>query len=169
MTTARGAGKESADSFSHASAGRRGESALRRLRVSVYTPRPTLHAEGTDPMTSLLPVAPAPILAAPPRRRPRARAAVPSLSVVLVNYHQWRLTAGVIAQLRRSHSFRKGGSEVVVVDNHSPPHQLLPRLRRLEGVSLRRWGRNRGFAFAVNEGVRLGRGDWLLLLNPDVS
>src|SRR5207237_407302 len=37
------------------------------------------------------------------------------------------------------------------------------------GVSLRRWRRNRGFARAVNEGCRLSRGDWLLLLNPDTT
>jgi GT2 family glycosyltransferase len=36
-------------------------------------------------------------------------------------------------------------------------------------LSLRRWGRNRGFARAVNEGCRLSRGAWFLLLNPDVS
>jgi len=34
---------------------------------------------------------------------------------------------------------------------------------------LRRFSSNRGFARAANEGCRLSRGDWLLLLNPDVS
>jgi GT2 family glycosyltransferase len=33
----------------------------------------------------------------------------------------------------------------------------------------RRWGRNRGFARAVNEGCRLSQGEWLLLLNPDIT
>src|SRR5262245_41146931 len=93
----------------------------------------------------------------------------PGLSVGVVNYRQWQLTARLIGQLQLSESFRQGGSEVVLVDNHSPVHPLLSRLRRLEGVSVRRWRRNRGFARAVNEGVRLSRGDWLLLLNPDVS
>jgi GT2 family glycosyltransferase len=59
--------------------------------------------------------------------------------------------------------------EVVVVDNHSPGHPLVSRLRRLTGVALRRWGRNRGFARAVNEGCRLSQGRWMLLLNPDVT
>src|SRR5205085_10742999 len=93
----------------------------------------------------------------------------PSLSVVVVNYRQWELTARLVAQLRRSEALRRGTGEVVIVDNHSPSHRLLPRLRRLEGVSLRRWGRNHGFARAVNEGVRLSQGDWVLLLNPDMS
>src|SRR5947207_7611948 len=59
--------------------------------------------------------------------------------------------------------------EVVVVDNHSPAHVLARRLRRWRGVSLRRCGRNRGFARAVNEGCRLSQGQWILLLNPDIS
>jgi GT2 family glycosyltransferase len=57
----------------------------------------------------------------------------------------------------------------MVVDNRSPSHRLAARLRRWAGVSLRRWGGNHGFARAVNEGCRLSRGQWLLLLNPDVN
>jgi GT2 family glycosyltransferase len=89
--------------------------------------------------------------------------------VVVVYYHHWQETAKLVRQLRAAPALRRGAAEVVVVDNHSPGHPLVPRLRRLGGVSLRRWGRNRGFAAAVNEGCRLSRGDWLLLLNPDMT
>jgi GT2 family glycosyltransferase len=89
--------------------------------------------------------------------------------VVLVNYRQWPGTAALVRQLLAAEPARRGDVEVVVVDNHSPPHRLLARLRRRPGVSVRRWGRNRGFARAVNEGCRLSRGDWFLLLNPDVT
>jgi GT2 family glycosyltransferase len=102
-----------------------------------------------------------------PRRRPRT--AVPRLSVVVVNYRSWSDTAQLVRQLRQSPTLREGEAEIVVVDNHSPPHPVARRLRRLSGVSLRRWRYNRGFARAVNEGCRLGQGDWLLLLNPDVT
>jgi hypothetical protein len=88
----------------------------------------------------------------------------PRLSVILVNYATWEDTARLIGELPRSDDV-----EVVVVDNHSPRHRQLGQLRRRPGVSLRRWGRNRGFGRAVNEGVRLSRGEWLLLLNPDMS
>ena len=102
-----------------------------------------------------------------PRRLPRT--AVPRLSVVVVNYRSWSDTAQLVRQLRRSPALRDGAAEIVVVDNHSPPHPVTRRLRRLSGVSLRRWRCNRGFARAVNEGCRLSQGEWLLLLNPDVT
>jgi GT2 family glycosyltransferase len=89
--------------------------------------------------------------------------------VVVVNYQRWPDTARLVRQLRATPALRRGSAEVVIVDNHSPPHPVVPRLRRLAGVSLRRWRRNRGFARAVNEGVRLSRGDWFLLLNPDMT
>jgi GT2 family glycosyltransferase len=93
----------------------------------------------------------------------------PRLSVVVVNYQHWDDTARLVRQLRRSHALPAGGAEVVVVDNHSPPHPIIPRLRRAEDVSLLRWRRNRGFARAVNEACRLSRGEWFLLLNPDTT
>jgi GT2 family glycosyltransferase len=116
----------------------------------------------------------------PARTRPReapgrphppgpSRLVEPRLSVVIVNYHHWDDTARLVRQLRASIGLRRGRVEVVIVDNHSPAHPIVPRLRRLEGVSLRRWGSNRGFARAVNEGCRLARGQWLLLLNPDMT
>jgi N-acetylglucosaminyl-diphospho-decaprenol L-rhamnosyltransferase len=89
----------------------------------------------------------------------------PTLSVIVVNYCQWHGTAGLVRNLTAT----SRAVEVVLVDNHSPGHPLVRRLRRWPGVSLRRWRRNQGFARAVNEGFRLSRGDWLLLLNPDVT
>ena len=118
-----------------------------------------------EPLLTTLPVL-APPLA--PARTP-ALCATPRLSVVVVNYHQWPDTAGLIRQLRSSPSLQNGAAEVVVVDNHAAPHPIAARLRRTPGVSMRRWRRNHGFARAVNEGCRLSRGDWVLLLNPDVT
>jgi GT2 family glycosyltransferase len=118
-----------------------------------------------DPLVS---AAPALSPSAPPPLR-SAPAGELRLSVVVVNYHQWADTAALVQQLRADPAVRDGAAEVVVVDNHSPWHRVVPRLRRLPDVSLRRWRRNRGFARAVNEGCRLSRGDWLLLLNPDVT
>jgi GT2 family glycosyltransferase len=94
---------------------------------------------------------------------------LPSVSIVIVNYCQWEETAALTRQILRSAPSRAGEIEVVIVDNHSPGHPLIRRLRRWPNVSLRRWSRNRGFARAVNEGWRLSRGTWLLLLNPDVT
>jgi GT2 family glycosyltransferase len=112
-------------------------------------------------------------LALPALRQTRRRTAkalrAPILSVVIVNYRQWDDTYGLVRQLAGSPSMRRGAVEIIIVDNHSQPHPLMTKLRRMPGVSLRRWGRNHGFARAVNEGCRLSRGQWFLLLNPDMT
>jgi N-acetylglucosaminyl-diphospho-decaprenol L-rhamnosyltransferase len=102
-------------------------------------------------------------------KKPQVRLQTPRLSVVIVNYHQWENTAALVRQLRSSRLMRSFEGEILIVDNHSPRHPLARQLRRCAGVSLRRWGRNRGFARAVNEGCRLSQGEWVLLLNPDMS
>src|SRR5438093_1464366 len=114
-------------------------------------------------------VLPASIPSAKKALRARTVRQTPVLSVVIVNYYQWENTAALVRQLRATRGFRGGAVEAVIVDNHSPPHRLAHVLRRTPGVALRRWGRNRGFARAVNEGCRLSQGEWCLLLNPDVS
>lgn len=104
-------------------------------------------------------------------RRPAAGPAIetPQLSVVIVNFCQWRNTARLTRQLRRSEAVRRGAAEVVVVDNHSPHTPIARRLHRLSGVSVVRNTQNHGFAKAVNRGGRHSRGEWVLLLNPDVT
>jgi N-acetylglucosaminyl-diphospho-decaprenol L-rhamnosyltransferase len=114
-----------------------------------------------------------PLAARPPLRRQIRHAGravqVPCLSVVIVNYRLWAETGRLVRQLVEAPCVQSEAAEVVIVDNHSPLHTLARRLRRWRGVSLRRWGRNRGFARAVNEGCRLSQGRWILLLNPDIS
>jgi GT2 family glycosyltransferase len=91
------------------------------------------------------------------------------MSVVVVNYLRWPDTVSLIRGLRESELLQKGGAEIIVIDNNSPEDGLVKDLRRWDGVTVRRWRRNRGFAKAVNAGARLGGGDWLLFLNPDTS
>jgi len=91
------------------------------------------------------------------------------LSVVIVNYRQWEETSDLVRQITASECVQRGAVEVVIVDNHSPKHPAIAKLRRMAHVSLRRWSKNHGFARAVNEGCRLSQSDWLLLLNPDIT
>jgi GT2 family glycosyltransferase len=105
-------------------------------------------------------------------RRPVLRVVSPPqpfLSVVIVNYCQWRNTFRLTKSLRRSDAIHEGEAEIVVVDNHSPDHKLRRRLGRARGVTLQRFSRNQGFAKAVNAACRASQGDWILLLNPDVT
>lgn len=117
---------------------------------------------------SALPFAPR-VAPTPRPSRPPARLGTPRLSVVAVNYRQWEETEELVRHLQSSACVRHGEAEIVIVDNHSPHHPLAKRLRRQPSVSLRRWKQNRGFSRAVNEGCRLSRGDWFLLLNPDTT
>ncbi|HEY2785315.1 MAG TPA: glycosyltransferase family 2 protein [Fimbriiglobus sp.] len=93
----------------------------------------------------------------------------PHVTVVVVNYCQWKNTARLVRQLRRSHAIRDGLADIVVVDNASPPHRLAKRAGRMIGVSVTRPDHNTGFAKAVNRGAKQTRGQWVLLINPDVT
>ena len=104
-----------------------------------------------------------------PAQSPGRRLATPHLSVVIVNYRQWGNTARLTRQLLATEAVRSGHAEVVIVDNCSPAHVVRQQLRRTPGVSVRCFRQNRGFARGVNEACRLSRGDWFLLLNPDVT
>jgi N-acetylglucosaminyl-diphospho-decaprenol L-rhamnosyltransferase len=106
---------------------------------------------------------------APARSSSRRGLIAPHVSVVVINFCQWRNTDRLTHQLIDSAAIDAGTADVLVVDNDSPPDPALGRVRRTPGVSLRRFDRNTGFAKAANEGCRLASGEWVLLLNPDTA
>jgi N-acetylglucosaminyl-diphospho-decaprenol L-rhamnosyltransferase len=106
---------------------------------------------------------------APVRSAPRLRPAALQVSVVVINYCQWRNTDRVTRQLLDADAIGNGVADLIVVDNDSPPDPTEARLRRTQGVSLKQFDRNTGFARAANEGCRLAGGEWVLLLNPDTA
>lgn len=143
---------------------------------------------GTPPPTeprlsiSLSPSAHRAVAYSPEVDAPRRQLApsAPVITVVIVNFCQWRNTARLVGQLRQSIALRNGAANIVVIDNHSPSHPVIRKLEKQHGVTVRRFSRNLGFARAVNRGVteptprnksnqELGPSDWVLLLNPDVT
>jgi GT2 family glycosyltransferase len=87
------------------------------------------------------------------------------LSIVLITWNsaRWveRCAAGIVAQ-------SPAPVEVVVVDNASSDATRDAISRHLPGARLLRNETNRGFAAAANQGIAATRGEWVVLLNPDV-
>ncbi len=85
-------------------------------------------------------------------------------SIVLVTFGQLALTRACIESIRRC---TPEAHEVIVVDNGSTDGTL-EYLRGLAEVHVIENGRNLGFPAAANLGMRLARGQQVLLLNNDV-
>lgn len=88
------------------------------------------------------------------------------VSVVCVHYRETEELASALASLRR-HT-RTCDLEILIIDNEGSE---IARRRLLAAEPGARWFSapdNPGFATAVNLGLMEARGDWVLLLNPDV-
>jgi GT2 family glycosyltransferase/glycosyltransferase involved in cell wall biosynthesis len=93
----------------------------------------------------------------------------PSVSVVVVSYNQWPLTERCLASLVANDD--AGPLQIIVVDNASAD-QTPERLRAwAETDPARRQvilnADNRGFGPAVNQGLAVATGDYLVVLNND--
>lgn len=100
--------------------------------------------------------------AAPPALR------TPLISVVIVNYRRWDETTALVDQLLQPRHIHRFDIEVIVVDNDSQPDPLESELQARKEVKVIRLPRNVGFSAGVNAGFASSRGDWILVLNPDV-
>src|SRR3990172_4972493 len=87
------------------------------------------------------------------------------LSVIIVNYNVRDFLENALASAREAMKGIDG--EVIVVDNASDDGSVEMVGRKFPGVRMVANDRNIGFAAANNIALRLSRGRYMLLLNPD--
>ena len=92
-----------------------------------------------------------------------------AVSVIIVNYESWPDVALLAETLAQAPEIRSGRWELIVVDNST--RQRVPDCMEPPpfGVRVIVNARNLGFAAGVNVGCEVARGEWILLLNPDVA
>ena len=87
------------------------------------------------------------------------------LSIIIVNYKSAQLISNCIYSLIQY----SGGlqHEVIIVDNDSKDNSEQVLTTRFPFIKWIQMGYNAGFARANNAGIRISKGDIILLLNPD--
>ena len=91
----------------------------------------------------------------------------PDLAVVIVNYNAGDYLVRCLASLEDA--VGDASAEIVVVDNDSRDGSAQRALRSHLRVRLMVNDTNRGFAAAVNQGIRATTAPFVLLLNPDAE
>ena len=92
----------------------------------------------------------------------------PMVTLVLVSYNKLELTDACLHSLEKNTHYKN--FEVIVVDNDSrdsTPDYLREWARRGENRRIILNADNRGFAAANNQGMKIARGEYLVLLNND--
>ncbi len=91
------------------------------------------------------------------------------ISIVLVNYNQKDYLAASLHNLKKLQSL--SGLEIILVDNHSSDGSLdkiNETFKDFSNLSIIASNKNLGFAGGVNFGIKSAKGDYILILNPDV-
>ncbi len=101
-------------------------------------------------------------------RTPDATVSAPHLSIVVVNWNTSGLLLRLLGQLLPAGATAMP-FEVVVVDNDSADDSVAAATAAFPQARVLRAPRNGGFAYGVNHGVAMARGDWILLLNTDTD
>lgn len=89
------------------------------------------------------------------------------LSIIIVNYNSGDYLLRCVDSIRKTtNSFRNPNCEVIVLDNKSSDFSFekVKAGTRIHKVSNKK---NLGFSKAVNRGISLAQGKYILLLNPD--
>ena len=86
-----------------------------------------------------------------------------TVSAIIPTWNRADLLERILTNLSRQ---RRRPDQIIVVDNGSA--DASPLIAREFPVDLIVFPENRGFAVAVNEGIRRSTGDWILILNNDV-
>lgn len=91
---------------------------------------------------------------------------VMDVSVIIVNWNTRRILYDCLTSIYRE--TKACSFEIIVVDNNSTDHSVQMVKREFPQVILIENSKNLGFATANNQGIRIARGRYILLLNSDV-
>lgn len=95
----------------------------------------------------------------------KAKKHIPQLSIIIVNYNVRDFLHHALVSLQKAMKGIRG--EIIVVDNASDDGSIEMIRKRFPSVQLIASRQNLGFAKANNIGLKLARGKFLLLINPD--
>ncbi len=87
------------------------------------------------------------------------------LDVLLVAYHSGAIIDRCLKALA---TFVPAGSRIILIDNSPDDPSAAEAVSRTPGAELLSEKRNLGFAAAVNDGLRQGTSELVLLVNPDI-
>ncbi|GLP70980.1 glycosyl transferase [Streptomyces sp. TUS-ST3] len=98
-----------------------------------------------------------------------AQRSLPAVDVVIVNWNAGHHLADCVRSVVRADRSELGVARIVVVDNASTDGSAARLTAADIPLDLVRNDRNRGFAFACNQGAARGDSDLVLFLNPDTE
>lgn len=87
------------------------------------------------------------------------------LSAIIVNYGTPDLTKKCVESLREWEV--ASDDQIIVVDNASPDDSLVRMRTEISSVKIIDAGRNGGFSYGINVGLKEANNDYILVLNPD--
>lgn len=89
----------------------------------------------------------------------------PLVSIIIINYHQYSLLGQCLTSLIQK--TKEIGYEIIIVDNETVEKELDSLIADFNNIKLIKNKINLGFAAANNQGAKLAKGKYLLILNND--
>jgi hypothetical protein len=89
------------------------------------------------------------------------------VSVVIVSYNTRKETAHALESVLASEGFKRDELELIMVDNNSPDDSVEYVRKHFPSVKLIVNKDNKGYGGGNNQGAKIAKGEYLLLLNPD--
>ncbi len=90
----------------------------------------------------------------------------PSLDIIIVNWNSGNLIYNCVKSIFASENINEFELQVIIIDNNSSDNSmgLIPNDSR---IIIIKNNENKGFGFACNQGFKIAKNEFILLLNPD--
>jgi GT2 family glycosyltransferase len=91
------------------------------------------------------------------------------ISVIIVTWNSSQEIGACLESVLKQRSQTDEEIEIIIVDNNSQDNTVQLIENHFSEVRLVKNPKNMGYAYANNQGIRIARGQYLLLLNPDAT